>query len=93
MTYLLSNGTDESTCGKNESTACKILDHVLSLFYNTTDPPKLRLEIIMSNSLIIDQHLMVSRSNFSVFINSLPMPTDAGGRIRSCFVLQLFLMF
>ena len=58
--YLSSNGTDTSTCGKSEFTACKTLEHVLSLYYNTTGQPQQKLNVITSKSLRIDQSLMVS---------------------------------
>ena len=54
--HLSSNGTDESTCGSSEETACRTLEHVLSLYYNTT---KIGLKINTSTPLTINQQLMV----------------------------------
>ena len=34
--FLSANGTDTATCGETFLTACKTLDHVLHLFYNTS---------------------------------------------------------
>ena len=34
--FLSSNGTDTVTCGETFLTACKTLDYVLRLFYNTS---------------------------------------------------------
>ena len=59
--YLSNNGTDTSTCGSTIDTACKTLEHVLSLYYNTTGQPQPRLNVMTSKSLRIDQRLMVSK--------------------------------
>ena len=57
--HMSSNGSDDSTCGVTMDTACKTLEHVLHLYYNSPYPPKVGLEIITSKSLTIDKHLMV----------------------------------
>ena len=70
--FLSSSGTDSSTCGETTETACKTLDHVLSLYYNTTQPQP-GLEIMTSISLHIDQKLMVSTIVHIIIIYSLKL--------------------
>ena len=66
--YLLEDGTDVSTCGRTAETACKSLEFILNLYYKDSSSPDTGLEIITSESLIIDQQLMVSLSReFPIF--------------------------
>ena len=65
--FLSSNGTDTITCGETFLTSCKTLDYVLRLFYNnsrdvgrTDRDVHSTLRIVTSESLLIDQTLMVS---------------------------------
>ena len=61
--YLTPEGEDVSTCGKTVETACKTLDQILTIYYNTTDTPSVGLEIITSKSLItINKQLVVCNS-------------------------------
>ena len=56
-------GENVSNCGKTVETACKTLDQILTLYYNTTDAPSVGLEIITSESLIsINKQLVVCNS-------------------------------
>ena len=57
--YLSIIGSDMAACGKTESTACKTLEHVISLYYNTTGQPQKGLEIITSKSLTVGKALKV----------------------------------
>ena len=57
-----------STCGRTKDTACKSLEFILNLYYKDNVSPDAGLEIITSESLIIDQQLMVSLSReFPIF--------------------------
>ena len=72
--FLSSNGTDTATCGETFLTACKTLDYVLRLFYNVSGDVEntdgdVELRIITSESLLIDQTLMVSVSMFICYSN------------------------
>ena len=55
--HISSKGSDDSSCCGSTDTACKSLEHVLSLYYKYESA--LGLEIITSTSLVIDHHLMV----------------------------------
>ena len=60
--YLTSYGEDVSNCGKTVEAACKTLNQILSIYYNTSGIPQCGLEIITSKSLItINRQLMVRR--------------------------------
>ena len=63
---MSSNGSNDSTCGDTD-TACRTLECVLYLYYNT--PSHYGPEIITDKSLTFDQHLMVRllfHSNLSI---------------------------
>ena len=63
--YLSSSGIDTSICGDTINTACKTLEHVLSLYYNTS--PEVGLELITSDSLNINQQLVVTRDDYKCY--------------------------
>ena len=57
--HISPKGSDENTCGDTMNTACRTLQRVLHLYYNSEYQPALGLEIITATSLVIDHHLMV----------------------------------
>ena len=57
--HISSNGTDSVTCGGTSDTACETLEQVLSLHYHNPQYHPPGLEIITTESLIINQHLTV----------------------------------
>ncbi len=67
--YLLHNGSDTSDCGKSEDSACASLLHVLMKYYAV--PPTGGLELVVDQSLLIDENVAVSlfcdKSIFSVW--------------------------
>ena len=58
--YLLSNGSDTSTCGCNGSNACKTLDWLLDRFHNTSYTKNHTLSLVTDMNLTMDNNLMVS---------------------------------
>ena len=60
--YLLSNGSDTSTCGRNVSNACRTLDWLLGRFYNTSLKHKQVLSLGTDIDLTVDIVLLVSLS-------------------------------
>ena len=66
--YLTPDGEDVSNCGKTMETACKTLEQILEIYYNTSDVPQRGLEIITSKPLItINNQLIVSRISLLTF--------------------------
>ena len=60
--YLMDNGTDTSSCGRNVSTACRTFSWLLGVFYNesyrnSTELPTLKL--MLGISLFIGPDIQV----------------------------------
>ena len=66
MYHISSHGSDDRTCGDTD-TACRTLEYVLYLYYNTSN--QYGLEIITSSDLTINNQIMVRVTNtFLIYI-------------------------
>ena len=62
MYHISENGTDQSSCGKTENSACTSLKYVLGIYYNRSESSQRGLSIITSRPLTFNQQLMVSQN-------------------------------
>ncbi len=60
--YLLKNGSDTTDCGRSAGSPCASLLHILMTYY--TESPTVGLKIIIDQSLVIDNEIMVSVPEF-----------------------------
>ena len=66
--YLMDNGTDTSSCGRNVSTACRTLSWLLGVFYNESHTNSTRLptlNMMLGTSLHIGHDTQVRCITFS----------------------------
>ena len=60
--YLMDNGTDTLSCGRNVSTACRTFSWLLGVFYNesyTNSTELLTLNLMLGSSLLIGPDIQV----------------------------------